>query len=131
MLDWDGDGDLDMYAVVGGFYHGDLWETPFDLNEGPNKNHWLEVELSQEGHNRLAVGAAVTVRAGKLNQYQEVRNGRGFGSSDPPTLHYGLGQSLQGREADGALARSSRWWSIPRPPWTGRSGFTRETRPGR
>ncbi len=95
MLDWDGDGDLEIYAVTGGFYHGDLWETPFYLNEGPNKNHWLEVELSQDGHNRQAVGAAVTVLSGDLKQYQEVRNGRGFGSSDPPILHYGLGQNVR------------------------------------
>ena len=95
MIDWDGDGDLDMYAVVGGFYHGDLWPTAFYRNDSPRKNHWVELELSQDGHNREAVGAGVTVKAGDLNQYQEVTNGRGFGSSDPPVLHYGLGKNTR------------------------------------
>jgi tetratricopeptide (TPR) repeat protein len=94
-LDWDGDGDLDMFAEVGGFYHGDLWHSAFYLNETPPRNHFLEIALSQEGTNHLAVGSGVTVKAGKLTMYQEVTNGRGFGSSDPPVLHYGLGQNLR------------------------------------
>jgi len=35
------------------------------------------------------------VKAGALTIYQEVAAGRGFGSSDPPTLHYGLGRNRQ------------------------------------
>jgi len=94
-LDFDGDGYLEMYAEVGGFYHGDFWLSVFYKSEGPKDNHWLEVELSQEGRNRQAVGAAVTVVSGDLNQWREVTNGRGFGSSDPPILHYGLGKNLR------------------------------------
>ena len=95
MLDWDGDGYLDMYAVVGGFYHGDYWRDALLPQRRAEHNHWLEVELSQDGHNKQAVGAAVTVVSGDLKQYQEVKNGRGFGSSDPPILHYGLGKNLR------------------------------------
>ena len=94
-IDWNGDGYLDMYTELGGFYHGDLWHSAFFLNETPKRNHYLEVDLSEDGPNRLAVGAGVTVRSGALNSYQEVTSGRGFGSSDPPTLHYGLGQNLR------------------------------------
>ena len=94
-IDWNGDGYLDMYTELGGFYHGDLWHSAFFLNETPKRNHYLEVDLRQDGPNRLAVGAGVTVRSGALNSYQEVTSGRGFGSSDPPTLHYGLGQNLR------------------------------------
>jgi tetratricopeptide (TPR) repeat protein len=92
-VDWDGDGDLEMYAQLGGFFHGDLWHSAFFLNETPNRNHYLAVDLRQDGPNRLAVGAGVTVKAGALTIYQEVAAGRGFGSSDPPTLHFGLGQN--------------------------------------
>jgi tetratricopeptide (TPR) repeat protein len=115
MIDWDGDGYLEIYAEVGGFYHGDLWRSYFFDYQGPKNNHWLEVELSQDGHNRQAVGASVTLRAGKLNPYQEVLNGRGFGSSDPPILHFGLGQNqkiekLTVKWPDGTVAE------IPPPP---------------
>ncbi len=92
-IDWDGDGDLEIFAELGGFYHGDLWHSAFYLNETPKRNHYLEVDLGQVGPNRLAVGAGVTVKAGRLTIYQEVTAGRGFGSSDPPTLHFGLGQN--------------------------------------
>ena len=94
-IDWDGDGDLEIFAELGGFYHGDLWHSAFYLNETPALNHYLEVDLRQDGPNRLAVGAGVTVKAGALTIYQEVTAGRGFGSSDPPTLHYGLGRNGQ------------------------------------
>ncbi len=92
-IDWDGDGDLEIYAELGGFFHGDLWHSAFYLNETPRLNHYLEVDLRQEGPNRLAIGSGVTVKAGPLTIYQEVTAGRGFGSSDPPTLHYGLGRN--------------------------------------
>ena len=56
-----------------------------------------------------AVGAGVTVQAGELTLYQEVSAGRGFGSSDPPTLHFGLGpneriRSVKVRWPDGTVA---------------------------
>ncbi len=92
-LDWDGDGDLEVYKELGGFFHGDFWENRFYLNEAGNKNNWLQVRLQQPGKNHDAVGARVTIKAGSLNQTQQVIAGRGFGSTDPPTLHFGLGQA--------------------------------------
>ncbi|MCI0657003.1 MAG: FG-GAP-like repeat-containing protein [Acidobacteria bacterium] len=92
-VDWNGDGYLEIYAEKGGFYHGDLYRGSFFLNETPQSNHYLMIDLSQDGPNSLAVGAGVTVQAGPLRIYKEVTAGRGFGSSDPPTLHYGLGKN--------------------------------------
>jgi hypothetical protein len=94
-IDWDGDGDLEILAQLGGFYHGDLWRSAFYLNETPRRHHYLALDLRQEGPNRLAVGAGVTVKAGPLTIYQEVTGGVGFGSSDPPTLHFGLGRNAR------------------------------------
>ena len=91
--DWNGDGYLEIYAEKGGFYHGDLYHSSFFLNVTPHQNHFLMIDLSQEGPNGLAVGAGVTVQAGNLKIYKEVTSGRGFGSSDPPTLHFGLGKN--------------------------------------
>ena len=81
-----------MFAELGGFYHGDLWESSFLLNKAGNKNNWLFVELSQPLKNRRAVGARVTLTAGSWKQVQEVTAGRGFSSTDPPLLHFGLGR---------------------------------------
>ncbi len=91
-LDWDGDGDLEIYAEYGGFFHGDFWENAFYLNEKGNRNNWLSIRLEQLDLNRDAVGGRVTVRAGKLSQTQHVLAGSGFGSTDPPILHFGLGK---------------------------------------
>jgi tetratricopeptide (TPR) repeat protein len=92
-VDWNADGYLEIYAEKGGFYHGDLYHSSFFRNDTPHGNHYLFIDLAEEGGNRLAVGAGVTVTAGKLKIYKEVTSGRGFGSSDPPTLHFGLGRS--------------------------------------
>ena len=92
-MDWNGDGYLEIYAEKGGFYHGDLYHGSFFLNETPHTNRYLMIDLSQDGPNSLAVGAGVTVQAGELKIYKEVTSGRGFGSSDPPTLHFGLGKN--------------------------------------
>ncbi|HEY3176323.1 MAG TPA: FG-GAP-like repeat-containing protein [Candidatus Polarisedimenticolia bacterium] len=94
-IDWDGDGDLDIYKSLGGFYHGDWWHSALFLNELGNKNHWLEVKLSQPERNRDAIGARVTLIAPGMRQAQEVTAGRGFGSTDPPVLHFGLGRATK------------------------------------
>jgi hypothetical protein len=91
-LDWDGDGDLEIYAEYGGFFHGDFWRNAFYRNEAGNDNNWLSIKLEQAGGNHLAIGARVTVRAGDLVQARHLLAGSGFGSSDPPVLHYGLGR---------------------------------------
>jgi tetratricopeptide (TPR) repeat protein len=106
-IDWDRDGDLEIYAELGGFFHGDFWENAFFLNEAGNRNNWLQVELKQPGTNHEAIGARVTIKAGRLNQTQQVNAGRGFGSSDPLVLHFGLGTAdrvdrLEVRWPDGA-----------------------------
>ncbi len=91
-LDWDGDGDLEIYAQYGGFFHGDFAENAFYRNESGNTNNWLSIRLHQGGGNHEGIGARVTVRAGDLVQTRHLLAGNGFGSTDPPILHYGVGQ---------------------------------------
>jgi len=93
--DWDADGDLDMFAEFGGFFHGDWSESSFYLNELGNRNHWLQVDLVQPEKNRKGIGAQVTVHSGGLRQVQVMTAGRGFGSTDPPILHFGLGRNTR------------------------------------
>ena len=91
-VDWDGDGDLDIYTELGGFFHGDWWHNAFYRNELGNREHWFNLRLEQPELNRGAIGARVTLHAGSLHQVQEVTAGRGFGSESPPGLHFGLGR---------------------------------------
>ena len=57
----------------------------------PNPPHYLEVKLEGEGMNRFAIGAMVTLRAGKDTLYQELSPTRGFQSSSDYVLAFGLG----------------------------------------
>ena len=89
--DFDLDGDLDIYAPQGGFYHGDLWANPFYRNEAGSENHWLHLKLRGVKSNRFAVGAQVTLRSGEMTQYREVEGGIGFGSTNSYPVEFGLG----------------------------------------
>ena len=89
--DIDNDGDLDLYAQLGGHYPGDHARNAFYKNLKGNQNHWLQVELRGVKSNRFAVGAQLTLRAGDLQIYREVKGSEGFGSTDPYLAHFGLG----------------------------------------
>ena len=42
--------------------------------------------------NRFAIGAQLTVRAGGLLVYREVKGSEGFGATSPYRQHFGLGK---------------------------------------
>ncbi len=91
-VDFDEDGDLDVYAQLGGHYPGDAAENAFYRNERGNENHWLQVELEGVRSNRFAVGAQLVLKAGNLTLIREVKGSEGFGSTDPYRVHFGLGR---------------------------------------
>ncbi len=91
-VDIDSDGDLDVFAQLGGHYPGDHAYNAFYRNLKGNRNNWLEVELRGVKSNRFAVGAQVTVKAGGLLVYREVKGGEGFGATSPYRQHFGLAQ---------------------------------------
>jgi tetratricopeptide (TPR) repeat protein len=92
-VDIDGDGDLDMYVPEGGFVHGDAWENAFYLNLQATGNNWLHIDLEGDVSNRDAVGTSVTMTAGGMTQLRQVKGGRGFGSTDSPTIEFGLAKA--------------------------------------
>jgi hypothetical protein len=92
-IDIDDDGDLDVYAQLGGHYAGDHAENAFYRNLRGSENHWLEIELTGAKSNRFAIGAAVAVKAGAKTFYREVKGSEGFGSTSPYRLHFGLGKN--------------------------------------
>jgi tetratricopeptide (TPR) repeat protein len=91
-IDIDEDGALDIFAQLGGHYPGDHTYNAFYHNLKAAQNHWLEVELQGVKSNRMAIGAQLTVRAGDLLVYREVKGSEGFGSTSTFRQHFGLGK---------------------------------------
>jgi hypothetical protein len=58
--DWDCDGDLDLFVVVGGGYPGDRGYSALFQNPG-NEKHWLKMKLIGTKTNRGAIGARIQV----------------------------------------------------------------------
>ncbi len=90
-IDLDEDGDLEVYAQLGGHYPGDHAENAFYRNLKGNRNHWLQIDLVGAKSNRRAIGAALVVKAGPLTVFREVKGSEGFGSTNPYRQHFGLG----------------------------------------
>ena len=60
------------------------------LNTSTNSNHRVLFKLEGKQSNRAAIGARVTIQAGKLRQLSEVRGGSGYLSQNDLRLHFGL-----------------------------------------
>jgi hypothetical protein len=83
--DLDADGKLDLVVT-------DL-EGPARVlfNRTPGRGSWLRVHLRGTHCNRQAIGARVTVVAGKERWVGQVQPGGSYLSSSDPRLHFGLG----------------------------------------
>ncbi|MBT6149013.1 MAG: tetratricopeptide repeat protein [Gemmatimonadetes bacterium] len=90
LADYDGDGDLDIYAGLGGHYDGDTWPNALYRNDG-HANHWLAVDLRGAQPNTGAIGARLLVRSGDHVQAAEISSGNGFGSTNSLPVEFGLG----------------------------------------
>jgi len=101
--DLDGDGDLEIYAAEGGMVSGDMWANALYLNRQSSGNNWIHVDLEGTISNRDGIGAKITIEAGGLILRQERRNGVGFGSSDSPTVEFGLDRAMM-------IDRLHLWW---------------------
>jgi hypothetical protein len=52
----------------------------------------MELDLRGVKSNRNAIGAEITVKAGDLLVYREVKGSEGFGATNPYRQHFGLGR---------------------------------------
>ena len=88
-VDLDGDGALDLVV-------NNMDDEAFVYRNNARSlrkdNHYLQVNLEGEGHNRFALGAKVTLQNGGRIQYQELSPTRGFESSSDYILTFGLGK---------------------------------------
>lgn len=58
--DIDNDGDQDIYAVIGGFYEGDIYQNMLLQNQG-NQSNWTVLQLHGKNSNRSAIGARIRI----------------------------------------------------------------------
>ncbi len=70
------------------------------LNQTQSKNHRVLFKLVGTKSNKAAIGARVTVKAGKLVQFSEVRGGGSYLSQNDLRLHFGLGAASAMDEAE-------------------------------
>ncbi|MEM8932533.1 MAG: VCBS repeat-containing protein, partial [Acidobacteriota bacterium] len=119
--DWDGDGDQDVYAVMGGAFSGDTF--PNALFENPTQQttprRWLTLRLEGTQANRFGVGArlrvAVDTADGPKTFHARVGTGGSFGSSSlQQEIGLGEAQRLLAIEVDWPSATGTqRFASFP------------------
>ncbi len=89
-LDYDNDGDLDVFIVN----HGNAQPILY-RNDGGNANDWLKIQVEGTASNRDGIGAFITVDpdadfAGD-EMVREINAGSNFLSQNELTAHFGLG----------------------------------------
>jgi hypothetical protein len=85
--DINNDGNVDIVVL-------NVGEPPsLLLNHNDNPNHRVLFKLVGMKSNKAAIGARVTVKAGALVQFSEVRGGASYLSQNDLRLHFGLGAS--------------------------------------
>jgi hypothetical protein len=83
--DWDCDGDVDLFVVLGGGFPGDRGYNALFTNPGKGY-HWLKVKLIGTKTNRSAIGARIRVdmtgpQGGSRSIYRTVGNNGSFGGN--------------------------------------------------
>ena len=82
------------------------------LNTSENTNQKITVKLVQNGGNKDAIGARVTLKTGKRSMIQEVQAGASYLSQSDFKLHFGFGKdekidSVEIRWSDGKVEKIS------------------------
>jgi len=93
--DFDNDGDLDVFAQMGGAFKADLFHNALYENPGFPGTHFIDVKLQGVASNACAMGARIRadiVEGGtKRSIFRWVGSGGSFGAN-PLRQHIGLGK---------------------------------------
>ena len=91
--DYDQDGDVDLYLNNGGMTaEAGTEQQDFLFQNQGDGSHWLAVLLHAEQDNTSAIGARLVLRTGSGREiHRHVSAGKGFGNTDSPFQHFGLG----------------------------------------
>jgi len=85
--DINNDGNVDIVVL-------NVGEPPsLLLNHSDSANHRVLFKLEGVKSNKAAIGARITVKAGTLVQFSEVRGGASYLSQNDLRLHFGLGSN--------------------------------------
>jgi hypothetical protein len=104
--DYDADGDLDLFVVLGGGYPGDQGYSALFRNPGHGR-HWLKVKLVGTRSNRAALGARLRAEVERADGstrtiHRLIGNNGSFGGNSL-VEHLGLGEAT-------SLARLTITW---------------------
>ncbi len=92
--DINNDGNVDVLIL-------NIGEPPtLLLNQGTPGNHRVLFKLTGTKSNKMAIGARVTIKAGGMTQFREVRAGGSYISQNDPRPHFGLGMAAKLDEVD-------------------------------
>ncbi|MDA1113052.1 MAG: FG-GAP-like repeat-containing protein [Planctomycetota bacterium] len=97
MSDMDNDGDLDIYAQLGGWYVDSHSQNAMFINEG-TPNHSVTLQLEGKSANRFGLGAKLKLTVmdgGTRREIHLIAGGTGSFGSNPMEQHVGVGQATE------------------------------------
>lgn len=102
MVDMDHDGDLDIYAVMGGAYEGDNFQNAYFDNPGFD-NHFVGIRLEGTKSNRKGIDARLVFTVEENGQERKIwrtmNSGASFGANSLDMV-IGIGKATQVKELE-------------------------------
>ncbi len=83
--DFDNDGDLDIVIST-----VNQISSVYENRAVSKDQHYIKIKLAGPKNNLFGLGSIVKVKTGDITQYQELTLTRGYQSSVPPVIHFGL-----------------------------------------